>query len=60
MAQDTDATEKYSVATNSFWSNWFIQAGVEWNAWYGNYEDGKDGQRVLLRNSALILALLWL
>lgn len=41
MAQENDATEKYSVATNSFWSNWFIQAGAEWNAWYGNYEDGR-------------------
>lgn len=41
FAQESDATEKYSVATNSFWSNWFIQAGVEWNAWYGNYEAGK-------------------
>ena len=29
MAQENDATEKYSVATNSFWSNWFIQAGAE-------------------------------
>ena len=27
MAQDvTTTTEKYSVATNSFWSNWFVQA----------------------------------
>ena len=40
MAQNADITEKYSVATNSFWSNWFIQAGVTWDAWYGNYEDG--------------------
>ena len=23
MAQDSATTEKYSVATNSFWSNWF-------------------------------------
>ena len=41
MAQNQDITEKYSVATNSFWSNWFIQGGVTWEAWYGNYEDGK-------------------
>ena len=34
FAQDATPTEKYSVATNSFWSNWFIQAGAEWNAWY--------------------------
>ncbi len=33
MAQDVP-TEKYSVATNSFWSNWFIQVGANWNAWY--------------------------
>ena len=33
MAQE-DPTEKYSVSTNSFWSNWFIQAGVNWNAGY--------------------------
>ena len=41
MAQNEDITEKYSVATNSFWSNWFIQGGVTWEAWYGNYEDGQ-------------------
>mgnify|MGYP003473139283 FL=1 len=39
MAQE-DPTLKYSVATNSFWSNWFIQAGAEWNAWYSNEEHG--------------------
>lgn len=27
----TPATSKYSVATNSFWSNWYIQAGVDAN-----------------------------
>ena len=25
----TPATAKYSVATNSFWSNWFVQVGVD-------------------------------
>ena len=39
MAQE-DPTLKYSVATNSFWSNWFIRAGAEWNAWYSNEEHG--------------------
>lgn len=36
MAQETtaDPTLKHSVATNSFWSNWFIQAGADWNAFY--------------------------
>ena len=40
MAQDTDAlpSEKYSVATNSFWHNWFVQVGAEWNAFYSNEE----------------------
>ena len=33
MAQ-ADPTEKYSVATNSFWSNWFIQTNVTWNSYY--------------------------
>ena len=29
MAQDTEVpTKKYSVATNSFWANWFVSAGV--------------------------------
>ncbi|MGI6231521.1 MAG: OmpA family protein [Prevotella sp.] len=42
FAQDTetDPVQKYSVATNSFWSNWFIQAGAEWNAWYSGEEHG--------------------
>ena len=25
----TPATAKYGVATNSFWSNWYIQVGVD-------------------------------
>ena len=39
MAQD-DPTLKYSVATNSFWSNWFVQVGANWNAWYSAEEHG--------------------
>ena len=35
MAQD-DPTLKYSVATNSFWSNWFIQVGYNYNVFYSN------------------------
>ncbi|MBR1545347.1 MAG: OmpA family protein [Prevotella sp.] len=34
MAQDAVPTEKYSVATNSFWSNWFVQANVNYSAFY--------------------------
>ena len=42
MAQETtDPVQKYSVATNSFWSNWFIQVGADWNAYYSNEEHGQ-------------------
>lgn len=44
VAQDNESvpTEKYSVATNSFWSNWFIQANGTWTAFYSNQERGLD------------------
>lgn len=45
MAQETEATEKYSVATNSFWSNWFVQGGVQWSAVYASAEHGMDLSR---------------
>ncbi|MCI6702651.1 MAG: OmpA family protein [Prevotellaceae bacterium] len=41
MAQETPVL-KHSVATNSFWSNWFIQVGANWNAWYSQEEHGFD------------------
>lgn len=41
-AQEEVLTEKYSVATNSFWNNWFVQLGADWNAWYSNQEHGRD------------------
>lgn len=40
FAQETVPVQKYSVATNSFWSNWFIQIGGDYNAWYSNQEHG--------------------
>lgn len=39
MAQE-DPTQKYSVATNSFWSNWFVQVNGAWTAFYSNEEKG--------------------
>ena len=43
MVQETETTtEKYSVATNSFWSNWFVQGGVQWTAFYSSLEHGFD------------------
>lgn len=42
FAQDSDPVQKYSVATNSFWSNWFIQLGGDWHAWYPDEDHGRD------------------
>lgn len=39
MAQETP-TEKYSVATNGFWHNWYIQAAGNYSAFYSNEETG--------------------
>ena len=41
MAQSETPTEKYSVSTNSFWSNWFIQGNVTWSAFYATDPAGK-------------------
>lgn len=38
MAQDAVPTEKYSVATNSFWDNWFVQANVVGTSFWGSQE----------------------
>lgn len=40
MAQDAYPVQKYSVATNSFGSNWFVQIGGAWNVWYSSQEHG--------------------
>ena len=42
MAQTETPELKYSVATNSFWSNWFVSADVAYGAFYSNEEQGKD------------------
>ena len=44
MAQNESETPalKHSVATNSFWSNWFIQANVSGTAFWGSQEEGMD------------------
>lgn len=37
MAQETEVPEeKYSVATNSFWSNWFVTVGGAYRAFYSD------------------------
>ena len=40
QAQDETPELKYSVATNSFWSNWFISADVDYSAFYSFQEKG--------------------
>lgn len=47
MAQNQETTEiapvdKYSVATNRFWSNWFVTAGGDYVSSYTNQENGLD------------------
>lgn len=46
FAQDADPVQKYSVATNSFWSNWFIQVGGDYHAWYVDEEHGRNPKGV--------------
>lgn len=33
-------TLQHSVATKGFWSNWFVQAGADWTAFYSDEEQG--------------------
>jgi len=60
MAQEDAASLKYSVATNSFWSNWFISADLSYGAFYTNEEKGNDFSRVCSRTSVVTLVLLLL
>lgn len=39
MAQSTIGDEKHSVSTNSFWSNWFVQANVVGTSFWGSQEN---------------------
>lgn len=38
MAQAEVSGEKHSVATNSFWANWFVQANVVGSSFWGSQE----------------------
>lgn len=38
FAQETDPTLKYSVATNGFWSNWFVSVSGIYSASYSDQE----------------------
>ena len=41
LSQDNVPVKKYSVATNSFWSNWFVTAGGTYNVFYSNEQHGQ-------------------
>ena len=42
MAQETEVpTLKYSVATNSFWSNWFVTVGGAYRTFYSDEQHGQ-------------------
>jgi outer membrane protein OmpA-like peptidoglycan-associated protein len=40
MAQNESTGDKYAVVTNPFWSNWFVQANVGYEAFYSDQEKG--------------------
>ncbi len=42
---DNVPEQKYKVVTNSFWSNWFVQLGGDWNAWYSDQEHHNDAHK---------------
>lgn len=46
-----EPTSKYSVETNSFWSNWFISAGVTYNAFYTAQEKGLNDKPKLFNGA---------
>ena len=50
MAQEDAASLKYSVATNSFWSNWFISADLSYGAFYTNEEKGNKFDKGLFKD----------
>ena len=40
FAQEPEPVLKHSISTNSFWSNWFVQLGGDYNSWISNQEHG--------------------
>lgn len=49
FAQEEAPAEKFSVATNTFGSNWFVQLGVDWDAWYSAEERGHSMSKGFFR-----------
>ena len=48
---------KYSVLTNSFWSNWFVSANVGYNMFYSNEEKGLNDKPGLFDGSRSTIGL---
>ena len=40
FAQEPEPVLKHSISTNSFWSNWFVQLGGDYNSWISTQEHG--------------------
>ena len=51
----TPATNKYSVATNSFWANWYVQAGIDMNLGSMVASSRRTGTMVVLMVSTSLL-----
>ncbi len=43
--EESAPEQKHSVATNSFWSNWYVQLGGDWNVWYSDQEHHNDAHK---------------
>lgn len=48
---NTSTSDKFSVKTNTFWSNWFVAGGVTYNMFYTGQEKGMDDKPGLLSGS---------
>ena len=61
QAQNSDAeqntTDKYSIVTNSFWSNWFVSAGATYNMFYTGQEKGMSDKPGLFDGSRSTMGL---
>ena len=51
------ANSKYSVETNTFWSNWFVSAGATYNMFYTGQEKNMEGTPGLFDGSRSTMGL---
>ena len=50
LAQDSVSDEKHSVITNSFWTNWFVQANAVGTSFWGSQENSAVKPGKLLKD----------